>query len=62
MTFEEAVEVVKAYSATGMLLDGLEGIREELDNADDYGMMVWASQREVAAYRLVCAKMRPLFV
>jgi hypothetical protein len=41
------------------LLDGLEQIAHEMqqEDADD-----WLSQREKAAYRLICAKMRPLFV
>lgn len=60
MSFEEAVEVVKAYSPTGLLLDGLEAIQIELDGGEDDP--VWLTQREVAAYRLVCRTMRPLFV
>ncbi len=62
MTFEEAVEIVKQYSATGNLLDGLEGIQQELNDSDDLGMMVWASPKEIMAYRLVVRTMRPLFV
>mgnify|MGYP007090660947 CR=1 FL=1 len=62
MTFEEAVEIVKAYSASGNLLDGLEGIQQELNEADEDGFYLWVSPREVAAYRLVCREMRPLFV
>jgi hypothetical protein len=60
MTFDEAVEVVKAYTGCGgALLDGLEQIAHEMqqEDADD-----WLGQREKAAYRLICAKMRPLFV
>lgn len=62
MTFEEAVEIVKQYSASGNLLDGLEGIQQELNDSDDLGMMVWASPKEIMAYRLVVREMRQLFV
>lgn len=62
MTFDEAVEIVKSYSATGNLLDGLEGIQQELSEVDDFGYYRWVSDREVAAYRMVCREMRPLFV
>ena len=62
MTFEEAVEIVKAYSASGNLLDGLEGIQQELNDNDDLGMMIWASPEEIMAYRLVVREMRQLFV
>ncbi len=59
MTLDEAVEIVKNYTGCGnLLLDGLEQIKHEMqqEDADD-----WLSQREKAAYRLICAKMRPLF-
>ena len=61
MTFDEAVEIVKAYSATGQLLDGLEGIQQEIDESED-GYYLWVSPKEIAAYRLVVRTMRPLFV
>ena len=59
MTFDEALEVVKAHTGCGgALLDGLEQIAHEMQQEDaDY----WLSQREIAAYRLICRKMRPLF-
>ena len=61
MTFEHAVKVVKNYGE-GDLLKGLEGIRYELDNMEDgEDHPVWVTQVELAAYRLVVAKMRPLF-
>ena len=54
--FETAVETVKA-KANGMLLDGLEYIRDCMDN-DDYHLV---TLKEIQAYHLVCYKMRPLF-
>ena len=57
MNFEEAVQIVKDYSATGLLLDGLEVIQSELDNEE----VNFLSPREIAAYRLVVREMRPLF-
>jgi hypothetical protein len=59
MTLDEAVEIVKNYTGCGnLLLDGLEQIKHEMqqEDADD-----WLSQREIAAYRFICRKMRPLF-
>ena len=59
MTFDEALEVVKEYTGCGgMLLDGLEQIAHEMQQEDSED---WLSQREIAAYRLICRKMRPLF-
>ena len=57
MTFDEAVEVVKEYSPTGLLLDGLEQIEADMDD-EDHG---WLTQRHIAAFRLVVREMRPLF-
>lgn len=57
MTFEQAVEVVKEYSPTGLLLDGLEQIQFDMDD-EDHG---WLTQRHIAAYRMVVREMRPLF-
>lgn len=59
MSFEEAVEIVKNYSANGLLLDGLEAIAEELNGGEEEPF--WLSHREIVAYRVVCNKMRPLF-
>ena len=59
MTFDEALEVVKEYTGCGgMLLDGLELIAHEMQEEKDLN---WLSDREIAAYRLICRKMRPLF-
>lgn len=58
MTFDEAVEIVKNYTGCGnLLLDGLEQIQEEMHEEDDF-----APQRVKAAFRFICAQMRPLFV
>lgn len=57
MTFEEAVEVVKEYSPTGLLLDGLEQIEADMDD-EDHG---WLTQRQIVAFRTVVREMRPLF-
>lgn len=60
MTFDEALEVVKEYTGCGnLLLDGLEQIAHEMQQEDAED---WLSQREIAAYRLICRKMRPLFI
>jgi hypothetical protein len=40
-----------------MLLDGLEQIQEEMQEEDDF-----LPQRVKAAFRFICAQMRPLFV
>lgn len=57
MTFDEAVEIVKNYSSTGLLLDGLTAIQDELEDEDNF-----LSPRQIAAYRRVIREMRPLFV
>lgn len=64
MTFEEAVEVVKEYAVgyegAGLgLLDGLQFMRDELSREDDD---IWLTQRQIAAYRIVCREMSKLFV
>lgn len=65
MTFQEAVKVVEDYAAgygiqRGLLLDGLQLIRDDLAIEDeDVPLMV--SQKEVTAYRIVCREMRKLF-
>jgi len=63
MTFEEAVEVVKEYAAgyegAGLgLLDGLQFMRDELSREEDD---IWLTQRQIAAYRIVCREMSKLF-
>ena len=62
MSFDEACEIVKAFpESDGSLLSGLEAIREELENSEDE-MSMWLSNKEVAAYRIVCREMRKLFI
>lgn len=64
MTFEQAVEVVKAYASNGLLLDGLYMIREELDNErddEDSEYMADVTSEQKMAYYLVVREMRPLF-
>jgi hypothetical protein len=63
MTFDEAVEICKAFAPNGLLLDGLEnmeGILKDMDADEDRGD--WLSPSEVFAFRLVLREMRPLFV
>jgi len=57
MTFDEAVEICKQYSHSGLLLDGLEEIEREMEEDEDV-----LSPRQIMAFRLVCRTMRPLFV
>lgn len=57
MSFDEAVEIVKEYSPTGLLLDGLEQIEADMDD-EDHG---WLTQRQIVAFRTVVREMRPLF-
>lgn len=64
MTFEQAVEVVKAYAHNGLLLDGLYMINEELDNErddEDSEYMADVTSEQRMAYYLVVREMRPLF-
>ena len=58
MSFDEAVEIVKEYSPTGLLLDGLELIEDEMYDEEDHG---WLTQRQIVAFRTVVREMRPLF-
>ena len=65
MTFEEAVEVVKDFGAgygiqRGALLDSLTLIRDEL-SIEDEDAPLFVTQRQIAAYRIVCREMRKLF-
>lgn len=68
MTFEEAVEVVNDFGAgygikRGLLLDSLTLIRDEMDYcAADEDAPLFVTQRQIAAYRIVCREMRKLFV
>ena len=62
MTFDEAVEICKAFAHNGSLLDGLEAMGDMIDEMDRDEDADWElSPKEVFAFRLVCAKMRPLF-
>ena len=67
MTFDEAVEVVKDFGVgygiqRGALLDSLTLIRDELDHcAEDEDAPYFVTQRQIAAYRIVCREMRKLF-
>lgn len=57
MTFEEAVEIMKAHSINGRsLLDGLETVKELLRTDEDE-----LTDKDKHAFRLVINKMRPLF-
>lgn len=63
MTFEEAMELMKTFSANGSLLEGLEYVDEIMrDIAAERAWDDELSDREKAAFRLVVRKMRPLFV
>lgn len=58
MTFEEAVEIMKAHSINGRsLLDGLETVKELLRTDEDE-----LTDKDKRAFRLVINTMRPLFV
>ena len=59
MTFDEAVEICKQYSHSGLLLDGLLEIEREMEEDEDDNFL---SPRQIMAFRLVCREMRPLFV
>lgn len=64
MTFQEAVKVVEDYAAgygiqRGLLLDGLQLIRDELSRDEEED--IWLTQRQIAAYRIVCREMAKLF-
>lgn len=61
MTFEEACEIVKAYGGTGSLLNGLEGIQQEMLDTPDGEEPFWLTTRQKAAYRIVCREMCKLF-
>lgn len=65
MTFQEAVKVVEDYAAgygiqRGLLLDGLKLMRDELDRNEEED--IWLTQRQIAAFRIVCREMSKLFV
>lgn len=65
MTFSEAVKVVEDYAAgygiqRGLLLDGLKLMRDELDRNEEED--IWLTQRQIAAFRIVCREMSKLFV
>lgn len=61
MTFNEAVAHLTKQGDT--LLEALELIADELDEARALDMEPeFLSPKTIAAYRLVCAKMHPLFV
>jgi|688.fasta_scaffold380856_3 hypothetical protein len=63
LTFERAVEIMKSFSSTGNLLDGLEYVDEIMrDIAAERAWNDDLSPLEKAAFRLVVRKMRPLFV
>lgn len=63
MTFEEACDLMKSFSATNSLLEGLEYVDEIMrDIAAERAWDDDLSDREKAAFRLVVRTMRPLFV
>ena len=58
LTFEAAVEIMKAHSINGRsLLDGLETVKELLRTNEDE-----LTDLDKRAFRLVINTMRPLFV
>lgn len=58
LTFEAAVEIMKAHSINGRsLLDGLEVVKEQLRINEDE-----LTDLDKRAFRLVINTMRPLFV
>jgi len=60
MTFEEAVAYLTRDGDT--LLEALELIQDELYEAESLGEEpMFLSPKEIMGYRLVVAKMRPLF-
>ena len=62
MTFDEAVEVMKGFTSSGNLLDGLEACDEVMrDIAAEREWEHALTPTEKAAFRLVVRKMRPLF-
>ncbi len=60
MTFNEAVAYLTRTGLT--LLEALEVIEDELYEAESLDIEPMVSPKDIAAYRLVVAKMRPLFV
>lgn len=55
MTFHEAIAVLTEHGAT--LLEALEDVDYILENMGQDAL----TREELTAYRIVCAKMRPLF-
>lgn len=56
MDFNTAVELLKDYSGCGLLLEGLERVESDLNEDNPVPGNVRA------AFNIVVAKMRPLFV
>jgi hypothetical protein len=56
MTFQQAIAVLTETGAT--LLEALEDCENILENEGEEGL----TQEELTAFRVVCAKMRPLFI
>ena len=64
MDFNTAVDVIKAYTGCGgLLLNGLEQIRDEIEQEaeDEFEYDGFLTQREKAAFYIVCDSMRPMF-
>ena len=61
MTFDEAVEIVKNYG-NGFLLDGLELIRDEMDQEEYEEVEAQITPKQRLAYYKVVKDMCPLFV